>query len=201
MNVNAGKIQLNEKSPWKTLSSEIVYENPWISVRHDKVITPGKTNGVYGVVTSKKNGLRIIAVTEDSKIILNREYRYGIGRFSYELPAGGIEADESALVCAQRELKEEAGLTADSWQQLQSVADWPSVVELTETIFVATGLHGSLEDAKRDDNEAISETKAFSMSEILQMIKAGDIFCAPSISGIFLYLLDKGLLKLDSIMN
>lgn len=195
MKLDAGKIQLNEKSPWETLTSEVVYENPWISVRHDKVITPGGNNGVYGVVTSKKNGLRILAVTEDSKIILNREYRYGIGKFSYELPAGGIETDESALVCAKRELKEETGLTADNWKQLQSVADWPSVVELTETIFVATGLHGRLEDAIRDDNEAISETKAFSMSEILQMIKNGDIFCAPSISGIFLYLLDNGFLK------
>jgi len=195
MNVDTVKKQLKEKSPWETLSSEIVYENPWISVRHDNVITPGGNNGVYGVVTSKKNGLRIIAITEDSKIILNREYRYGIDKFSYELPAGGIEADENALVCAQRELKEETGFTADSWKQLQSVADWPSVVALTETIFIATGLHGRLEDAKREDNEAISETKSFSINEILQMIKNGDMFCAPSISGILLYLLDKGLLK------
>ena len=92
------------RSPWRTLSSRNVYENPWISVREDSVIRPDGEPGIYGVVHYKNTAVGVLPVEEDH-IYLVGQYRYPLERYSWEIPEGGCPKDEEPLRAAQRELR------------------------------------------------------------------------------------------------
>lgn len=159
----------NDDNPWQTLSSKIVYQNPWMKVREDKVITPGGTDGIYGVVEAK-SGVFIIALTDDEKIHLIESYRYPMQRWQWELPTGGIEAGMKPLTIAQHELAEELGVTADSWEQIGVFGpSYNGYLNDEEYVFVAKGLHFG--EAHHEAGEAIRATKTVSLSEVMQMIK------------------------------
>ena len=77
------------RNPWTTRSSNVVYENPWISVRHDEVIDPSGRDGIYGVVSPKNWALGVLAFFDDATTLLVGQYRYPLGRYSWEMPEGG----------------------------------------------------------------------------------------------------------------
>lgn len=104
-------------SPWTTLTSRRVYANPWIEVREDEVVTPTGTDGIYGVV-EKRLALGAVVVDEQDRVVLVGQWRYTLGRYSWEIVEGGHEDGEEPLVGIQRELAEEAGLAAASWELL-----------------------------------------------------------------------------------
>lgn len=104
-------------NPWKCHSSRVVYENPWITVREDQVTRPDGQPGIYGVV-QPRIATGVVAFTPDRQVYLVGQYRYTISRYSWEIIEGGSESHESALQAVQRELEEEAGLRAASWEQL-----------------------------------------------------------------------------------
>ena len=104
-------------SPWKRTSTRLVYENPWIRVREDQVVSPTGSPGIYGVVECRI-ATGIVALTDDLHVCLVGQYRYPTETYSWEIPEGGALDGEEALVAAQRELREEAGLIAKDWQPL-----------------------------------------------------------------------------------
>ncbi len=106
-----------QKNPWKTINSKVVYKNDWIQVREDNVIRPDGKPGIYGVVETRI-ATGVIAVTPENEIYLVGQYRYPTDCYSWEIIEGGTELDESPLETAKRELREEAGLLAESWEQL-----------------------------------------------------------------------------------
>ncbi|MBI4727757.1 DNA mismatch repair protein MutT, partial [candidate division TA06 bacterium] len=73
------------KYGWKTLSSKVVYQNPWISVRHDRIAYPGGHKGVYDVV-QKRPGVAVVAGNAAGRIYLVKQYRYTLDGVFYELP-------------------------------------------------------------------------------------------------------------------
>ena len=89
------------RSPWRTLRSRNVYENPWISVREDSVIRPDGEPGIYGVVHYKNTAVGVLPVEEDH-VYLVGQYRYPLERYSWEIPEGGCPKDEEPLRAAQR---------------------------------------------------------------------------------------------------
>jgi hypothetical protein len=72
------------KSPWRTLGSRNVYENPWISVREDTVIRPDGEPGIYGVVHYKNAAVGVLPV-EGDHVYLVGQYRYPLERYSWEI--------------------------------------------------------------------------------------------------------------------
>lgn len=106
-----------KKNPWKTLSTEIVYRNPWISVREDKVIRPDGEPGIYGVVDTRI-ATGVVAITPQDEVYLVGQFRYPTKVYSWEIIEGGTDENETPLEAAKRELLEEAGLIANSWIQL-----------------------------------------------------------------------------------
>lgn len=180
-------------SPWTKVSEKLVYENNWVEMIEDKVIRPDGKPGVYGVLAVKRQGIRVIPVTSEGKIVLNYEYRYAAGKAGYELTAGGIEEGSDPLETAKKELFEETGLSAAKWTKLISVVLWPSVVKLTDHIFLAEDLSGELNNDHLEGDEGILRTESFSTDEVKRLIMDGKMFCGPSISGIFSYFIYKGL--------
>ena len=105
--------------PWTQLSTRRVYQNPWIDVRQDEVITPGGSNGIYGVVHFRNLAVGIIPVSENGTTFLVGQYRYPLDEYSWEIPMGGCPLGTPVVASAKRELKEETGLLAEEFEQIQ----------------------------------------------------------------------------------
>lgn len=126
--------------PWRRLSSDRVYDNRWISVRHEKVVTPAGSNGIYGVVHFKHRAVGIIPIDTENHTWLVRQYRYTLQQDLWEIPMGGGALHEDALITAQRELAEETGLRASEWQELMRLYISKSVTDEEGVVFLARGI-------------------------------------------------------------
>ncbi|MCZ8216981.1 MAG: NUDIX hydrolase, partial [Cyclobacteriaceae bacterium] len=101
----------NQQSSWQTLSTEIKYDNKWITLTEHQVINPAGGKGIYGKVHFKNKAIGIVALDQDNNLWLVGQHRYTLNEWSWEIPEGGGALDQDVLASAKRELKEETGLT------------------------------------------------------------------------------------------
>jgi 8-oxo-dGTP pyrophosphatase MutT (NUDIX family) len=113
-----------EKPLWRRRSSTYPIESPHLRIRTDEVELPNGTVAHYHVRESA-GFVMIFALTPEQKVVLVRQYRYGIDEVVIELPAGSIDPGEDPLECAQREFTEETGYTAARWERLSVVPAEP----------------------------------------------------------------------------
>ena len=95
------------KNPWTTLSGEVKYDNPWITVTEFQVINPSGGRGIYGKVHFKNRAIGIIPLDKELNTWLVGQYRYTLDAWHWEIPEGGGPLERSPLESAQRELQEE----------------------------------------------------------------------------------------------
>lgn len=139
-------------NPWQTISTAVKYQNPWISVREDQVLNPGGGPGIYGVVSMKNKALGIIPVDADGNTWLVGQYRYPLNEYSWEIPMGGGLIERDILESAQRELKEETGLTAARWTRIARLHTSNSVTDEEGFVYLAEDLtQGDLEPEETED--------------------------------------------------
>ncbi|MBI5091998.1 MAG: NUDIX hydrolase [Candidatus Hydrogenedentes bacterium] len=172
---------MRTENPWTTCGSRVVYKNPWITVREDDVIRPDGKKGIYGVVDTRI-ATAVIAMTPQSEIYLVGQFRYPTNVYSWELIEGGTDPGESALVGAQRELREEAGLVADNWRQLGGEIHISNCFSSEiGYVYLAEGLTHT--DSEPEGTEVL-QVKKVSFEECLSMVDSGKIVDALSIVGI-----------------
>ncbi|GAB2692667.1 hypothetical protein GCM10011495_01880 [Hymenobacter frigidus] len=139
-------------NPWRTLSTEVKYHNPWISVREDQVLNPGGGRGIYGVVSMKNKALGIVPVDAEGNTWLVGQYRYPLNEYSWEIPMGGGLLEHDILESAQRELKEETGLTAARWTRIARLHTSNSVTDEEGFVYLAEDLTaGEVEPEETED--------------------------------------------------
>lgn len=170
-----------ERNPWTTLETRMIYQNAWIRVREDQVLRPDGSPGIYGVVEAR-TATGVVALTDEGEIYLVGQYRYPIDRYSWEIVEGGAEPGESALEAIVRELKEEAGLSAERWIQLGPPVHLSNCFSNEEAIFfLARGL--ATVEASPDVTE-ILQLRKVPFGEALEMVRTGEISDAMSILAI-----------------
>ena len=131
---------ITEEGKWEVLDSEYLFRRPWLTVRHDKVRLPdGRINPEYYVL-EYPDWINILAITEDGKFVFERQYRHGLGKTCYEIPAGVIEKGETPLEAAKRELQEETGYGEGEWSPLMTISGNPSTTSNLTHCFLARGV-------------------------------------------------------------
>ena len=169
------------RGDWKITESELVYDNPWISVNHHKVITPGGSNGIYGEVTFKNIAIGIIPLDNEGNTWRVGQFRFPLERYSWEIPEGGGPLDVDPLESAKRELQEEVGLIADHWEQLLELDLSNSVTNEQSIVYVAEGL--TPVSTNHEDTENLTIEK-LPFSELYQQVLDGTIRDSISVAAI-----------------
>lgn len=169
-------------NPWKTLSEQQVYENPWIRVEEHQVLNPAGGRGIYGKVHFKNKAIGIIALDEEDNTWLVGQWRYPLGEWSWEIPEGGGLNPSAILESAQRELKEETGLTATTWTKIQRVHLSNSVSDEEGFLFLAEGLTAG--EKELEETEADMKVWKLPFAEALQLVLDGKITDSLSVTGI-----------------
>src|SRR5262245_568104 len=95
---------------WKTISSEYLFNDNWFKVRKEVCVTPGGKIVDPYYVYEFATWVGALALTEDNKIVMVRQYRHAIGETCIEIPGGCVDATDKSLEMAiARELLEETG--------------------------------------------------------------------------------------------
>ncbi|MCW2669884.1 MAG: nudF [Frankiales bacterium] len=125
---------------YEVVTSETVFEGRVIGLRRDIVAMPGGVTSQRDVVVHP-GAVGVVALRGDEVLLVN-QYRHPVGRRLDELPAGLLDVPgEPGLLCAQRELKEEAGCAADTWDVLVDVLTSPGMTDESIRIFLARDVH------------------------------------------------------------
>jgi ADP-ribose pyrophosphatase len=111
-------LDLDGPNPWHTQARHVVYDNGLVRLCEDQVLQPDGELGTYTYVEVDWPVVAIVPLTDDGYVYLVRQWRYPWRCNSWEIPAGHCEPNEDPLDGAQRELAEEVGLQAASWEPL-----------------------------------------------------------------------------------
>jgi 8-oxo-dGTP pyrophosphatase MutT (NUDIX family) len=166
---------------WKTKSSQCVYENPWIKVSHEEVITPKGTDGIYGVVHFKNTAVGVVPIDEQGNTWLVKQSRYTLNQYTWEIPEGGCPEGESLEAAARRELEEEVGLQAREWQPLIALHLSNSVSDEYCQVFVARDLYPGRQQLEATED---IEVKKLPLREAIDMVLRGEITDSISVAAL-----------------
>lgn len=128
------------KGDWIIRDSNVRYENPWISITHHNVITPGGSEGIYGEVHFKNFAIGILPIDNNGFTWRVGQFRFPLNSYSWEIPEGGGPHGIDPLESAKRELLEEVGCSAKTWTPLlemhlsNSVSDEKAIVYIAEDL-------------------------------------------------------------------
>lgn len=126
--------------PYRVLSRTRLYQSPWLRLREDRIEHRRGKHGAYSVCGFQRTGCGVLALDEQDRVVLVGQWRYPLEAYSWELPEGGGEPEESPLAAIQRELREEAGLTASVWEPLAFFHNSNSSTDEEAYLFLARGL-------------------------------------------------------------
>ena len=180
---------MSEELKWKTISSEYLFRDKWFKVRKDVCETPqGKIVDPYYVYEFPE-WATAVALTEDNKVIMVRQYRHSIGEVIVELLGGCVDdTDKDFQTAIARELLEETAYTFSSYESLGKISPNPSTNTNWMHMFLAKGGKKTGEQ-KLDHNEEII-VELYSIDELKNMIHENKIVQAMHVTCI-LYALEK----------
>ena len=169
------------------VATTTVYENPWMRVREDEFRRKDGGTGTYGVVD--KADFAIVIPEQDGLVHLVEQFRYPIGRRSWEFPMGGWPAGKGGtmLDLARAELQEETGFTAERWMLLGELREAPGFCSQGFSVFHAGELRPGAHD--REDSEVDMVQGAFTRRQLRTMVLDGTIVDATTVAAYGLLLL------------
>jgi ADP-ribose pyrophosphatase len=159
---------------------ETVFRGQVITVNVEQVQLPNGDTGRYEIV-HHPGGAAIVALDEDDRVCLLRQFRPAAAGWVWELPAGRLEPGEPPASTAQRELREEAGREAASWTSLGSILSSPGVFAETIHLFLARGLSVVPQHLERHE---VIEVHWLPLEEAVRQALSGELSDAKSVIGL-----------------
>ena len=165
----------------ETLESTPVFSGKLLHVRLDRVRLPNGHEATREYIVHP-GAVVVLALFENGDILLERQHRYPLQRDFYELPAGKLDAGETELACARRELLEETGYVAESWRHLTTIH--PCIGYSNERLeyFLASGLR---HEGQQLDADEFMEVLLLPWQEALQWVRNGRITDTKTVGGLF----------------
>ena len=178
---------------FETTSSETLHTGKIFALRVDQVRMPGG-KVVRREIVEHYGAVAIVAMDDDGKIPLIYQYRHAFGRRLVELPAGLLDVGgEAPHLTAVRELREEVGLEAATWQVLVDLDTSPGFSDESVRVYLATGLT-QVDRPEAHDEEADMTMKWYPIDEAVDQVFSGGIVNSLAVSGILAaYAVRKGL--------
>lgn len=163
------------------IDGEMVYDGRFLKVARDRVRLPdGKVSDREFI--RHPGAVVILPLFDDGRVLLERQFRYPLGREFIELPAGKIDPGEAALACAKRELEEETGYSAAEWHFVCTIHNAIAYSDEHLDLFLARGL--SAGQARLDEGEFL-ETFTATVPDMLGMVRSGQITDVKTVIGAF----------------
>ena len=146
----------DEELAWRVESSHVAYECPGFDVVHDEVTLPDGTRTDYDYV-DEPPAVVVLPFTPGGDVVVIDEWRQAVGRVNRGLPAGSVEPEDADDLerAAARELAEETGYEADSFERLTTVEPTNGIANSVHHHFLATGCEPTAE-RDLDHNESIA---------------------------------------------
>ncbi|QES88481.1 NUDIX hydrolase [Rhizosphaericola mali] len=177
---------------WKTLSSEYLFKDQWLTARKDRCERKdGKIIDPYYVMEYPE-WVTAVAITEENKVLLVKQYRHALGEVSIEIPGGCVDdTDDNFEDAIRRELLEETGFAFASVHSLGRISANPSTNSNLMHMFVAIG-GKKIQEQDLDPNEEI-EILELTFDELIQLVEEKRIIQAMHVTTIMyaLMYLDK----------
>jgi ADP-ribose pyrophosphatase len=152
------------------ISGEVVFSGRVFSVERDTADCGGLS--VTREVVRHPGGVAVLAVTDDDRVVMVRQYRYGAGTELLEIPAGRLEPGEDPMAAGKRELAEETGFTAAEFAAFGRFIPTGAYNSEVIWIYLATGLTAG--DPDPDEGEFVS-IKLFPFDKALEMVLDGTV--------------------------
>lgn len=169
---------------FRTVGTEQLLDAPIIAVRRDDVVMPGEVVAQREVV-EHLGAVAVVALDESNRVAMVQQYRHSVGRRLWELPAGLLDVKgEDELTGAQRELQEEAGLSASQWGVLTDLVTSPGFCEEAVRVFLARGLSQVDKLDAEGDEEADMAFAWVDLEEAVERVLSGEIVNSIAVAGI-----------------
>ena len=165
-----------------TIHSEQIYKGHVVSLKKDTVLCPNGEQSLREIITHR-GGVGIL-IKVDDKFIIEKQFRYALGKEIYELPAGKLEADEEPLEAAKRECLEETGYKPLEMIHLGDMS--PTCGYSTEIIHFYY-CPKSIKAERHLDSDEVIDLMYLSLEEIEQMIKEDQIIDSKILAVLTLY--------------
>jgi ADP-ribose pyrophosphatase len=163
------------------IEAGMAYDGRFLKVARDRIRLPdgAETDREY---IKHPGAVVILPLLADGSVLLERQFRYPLGKVFIEFPAGKIDPNEASLACAKRELQEETGYTASEWHFVTTIHNAIAYSDEHLDLFLARGLKAG--PPKLDEGEFL-ETFSATVPQMLEMVRRGEITDVKTIIGTF----------------
>ena len=161
------------------LDSQQIFRGRFIDVRRDTVRLPDGSEGWREYIVHP-GAVMVIALLDDGRIVVERQFRYPLHRAFLEFPAGKIDPGEPTLACAIRELREETGYSAREWARAGILHNAIGYSNEGIEIWFARGLR--LGERRLDDGEFL-DVMQLTLEELEDFARRGDLTDAKTLTG------------------
>ena len=173
----------------KRLNRELKFKGKIIDFYQDTIEINGDHTVVWDFIRHK-GAAAVVPVTDDGKILMVRQYRNALDRYTLEIPAGALDAgDEPGIECASRELEEETGYRSDSLEWLITLRTTVAFCNERIEVYVAKDLKPS--EQHLDEDEFI-DLQSYSLDELKEKIFSGEIEDAKTVASLMAYAVKYG---------
>ena len=166
-------------------SRTLEYRGSILDIYKDQICFEDGHEELWDFVSHRKGAAAVVAVTEDGKLLMVRQYRNALNRETIELPAGARDSvNEDTMICAARELEEETGYRAGKIERILSLKTTVAFCDELVDVYLATDLQKGKKNL--DPGESI-EIEKYDIKNLLEMIFNGEIQDAKTVAGILAY--------------
>lgn len=178
---------MKELKPWRVTASRIVLADRWIRVRADSCVAPSGDVVDPFYVLEYADWVHVVALTDDDRLVMNRQYRHGAGEVHLELPGGVMDAEDADPVAAgRREFLEETGFGAREFRHVVSLR--PNPATHTNRVHTVLALGAAPVGVQSFDNGEEIAVELIPVPEVLRVIRDGEVQQSTHVASLLLAL-------------